>query len=99
VSHRVIYSTTLGLTKMSILIVGEIFSMLTSSNTSGVGIGFLNQSTWPEGMKSLASMVQTGASEGGQKVCEPKKGINDERHPMGNLVHIEPLECLHRIER
>jgi hypothetical protein len=34
-----------------------------------------------------------------ERCCEPKKGIDDENHPMGNLVHIEPLKCLHRIER
>jgi hypothetical protein len=64
-SPRVISSMTLGLTEMSILMVGEILAMLPSSNVSGVGIGFLNQSTWPEGMKYFSSMVQTGASVGG----------------------------------
>jgi hypothetical protein len=63
---RVISSMTLGLMEMSILIVGEIFSIFPSSKASGAGIGFLNQSTWPGGMKSLASMAhRQGASECG----------------------------------
>jgi hypothetical protein len=64
---KVIYSMVLGLIKMSILIVDEIFSIFPSSNVLGAGISFLNQCTWPRGMKSLASMVEIMASEGGWK--------------------------------
>jgi len=44
-----------GTTKMSTLIVGEILSMFPSSKALGVEIEFVNQYTWPRGMKSLPS--------------------------------------------
>jgi hypothetical protein len=64
---RVISSTILGLIEMSILIVGEIITIFQSLKASCSRIGFLNKPTWPRGMKSLDSMVQTGASECGLK--------------------------------
>jgi hypothetical protein len=57
----VIYSTMLGLTKMSILTMGEMLAMLSSSKASGAGIGFLNQSICPRGIKSLASIMHREA--------------------------------------
>jgi len=44
-----------GVTEMSTLMVGEIFAIFPSSKASGVGTGFLNQSTWTEGPKALDS--------------------------------------------
>jgi len=41
-----IFSTMSGLVEISILMVGVIFDMLPSSNVSGAGMGFLNQSTF-----------------------------------------------------
>ena len=49
-----IYSWILGVTEMSILMVGEILAMFPSSKASGAGMGFLNQST-ALGMNSLVS--------------------------------------------
>jgi len=51
VVSRVISSKILSLTKMSILMVGEMLEMFPSSKVSGEGIGFLNQPTYPRGMK------------------------------------------------
>ena len=42
-----ISSTTLRFVEMLILMVGEMLSMFPSSKASGVGMGFLNQSTFP----------------------------------------------------
>ena len=42
-----ISSTTLGLVEILILMVGEMLAMFPSSKASGVGMGFLNQSTFP----------------------------------------------------
>ena len=51
---NMISSMILELVEMSILMVGEMFTMFPSSKASGAGIGFLNQSTFPW-MKSLVS--------------------------------------------
>ena len=40
-------STTSGLVEMLILMVGEMLAMFPSSKASDVGMGFLNQSTFP----------------------------------------------------
>ena len=40
-------STISGLVEMLILMVGEILSMFPYSKASGIGMGFLNQSTFP----------------------------------------------------
>jgi hypothetical protein len=53
----VISSMVLGLMEMSILIVGEMLAMFPSLKALGAGIGFLNQSIYPEGMKSLVSIA------------------------------------------
>jgi hypothetical protein len=42
-----------GLMKMSILTMEEMLSMFPYSKSSGEGIGLLNQSMCPEGIKSL----------------------------------------------
>jgi hypothetical protein len=55
-----ISSTTPFFIEMSILMVGEMLAMLPSSNASGAGMGFLNQSMVPGGIKSLVSTVYTG---------------------------------------
>jgi hypothetical protein len=61
----VISSMILGLMEMSILIVGEMLAMFPSSKASGVGIGLLNQSICPEGIKSLVSIAHMEAWVGG----------------------------------
>jgi hypothetical protein len=73
VTPRVISCMPLCLMEISIFIVGEIFSIFPFSNALGVGIGYFNQSTWREGMKSLASMVQTREFEGVQKELWERK--------------------------
>ena len=52
------YSIFLGSIKIFTLVVGEIFDMFPSSNTSGDGIVFLNQLTFLDGNKHLDSMAQ-----------------------------------------
>jgi hypothetical protein len=52
--------TTPFLMEMSILMVGEMLAMLPSLNASGVGMGFLNQSIGPNGIKYLVSTTYTG---------------------------------------
>ena len=47
-----------GCFEMSILIMGEILDMFPYSNTSDVGMGFLNQTLWPIGREFLASTTQ-----------------------------------------
>jgi len=54
-----------GLMEMLILIVGEILAMFPSSKESRVGIGLLNQSICPDGMKSLVSITHMEAWIGG----------------------------------
>ena len=61
----VISSMMSGLMEMSILTVGEMLAMFPSSKTSRVGIGFLNQSIFPEGIKSLVLIAQMEALIGG----------------------------------
>ena len=61
-ASMVISFITLGLTKMLILMVGEVFSIFPSSKASGVGIGFFNQSTCPGGLNSLVSIAHTWVS-------------------------------------
>jgi hypothetical protein len=58
-------SITPGLTEMSILMVGEMLAKLPSSKASGAGMGLLNQSTIPEGIKSLVSTARMGLWLGG----------------------------------
>jgi hypothetical protein len=53
----VISSMIPGLMEMSILTVGEILAMFPYSKASGVGIGLLNQSICPNGIKSLVSIA------------------------------------------
>jgi hypothetical protein len=53
----VISSTIPGLTKILILTVGEMLVMFPSSKASGAGIGLLNQFIYPDGIKSLVSIV------------------------------------------
>jgi hypothetical protein len=50
-----ISSTMPGLMEMSILMVGEMLARLPSSKASGAGMGLLNQSIVPDGIKSLVS--------------------------------------------
>jgi hypothetical protein len=53
--------------------VGEILAMLPYSKASGAGIGLLNQSICPDGIKSLVSIAHTEAWLGGSKdSCERK---------------------------
>jgi hypothetical protein len=61
----VISSMIPSLMEMSILKVGEMLSMFPSSKASGVGIGLLNQSIFPEGIKYLVSIVHREAWVGG----------------------------------
>jgi hypothetical protein len=61
----VISSMIPGLMEMSILTVGEILAMFPSSKASGAGIGLLNQSICPEGIKSLVSIAHMEAWLGG----------------------------------
>jgi hypothetical protein len=69
----VISSTIPNLMEMSILIVGEILAMFPSSKEYGVGIGLLNQSICPEGIKSLVSIEHMESWIGGKKdSCERK---------------------------
>jgi hypothetical protein len=55
-----ISSTIPCLMEMSILMVGEMLAKLPSSKASGAGMGLLNQSTVPEGIKSLVSTAKMG---------------------------------------
>jgi hypothetical protein len=61
----VISSMIPGLMEMSILTVGEMLAMFPSSKSSRVGIGLLNQSTCPEGIKSLVSITHMEVWVGG----------------------------------
>jgi hypothetical protein len=60
-----ISSTTPGLMEMSILMVGEMLAMLPSSKALGAGMGLLNQSIIPEGIKSLVSIAKIELRLGG----------------------------------
>ena len=53
---KVIFYSIPGLSEMSILMVGEILAIFPSLKASGVGMGFLNQST-SSGIKSLVSIA------------------------------------------
>jgi hypothetical protein len=57
VAPMVISSMILGLREMSILTVGEMLAMFTSSKASGAGIGLLNHSIFPDEMKSFVSIA------------------------------------------
>jgi hypothetical protein len=69
----VISSTILGLMEMSILTVGDILAMLPSSKEYVVGIGLLNHSIFPEGIKSLDLISHTEAWLGGSKASYERK--------------------------
>jgi hypothetical protein len=53
----VISSTMSSLMEMSILTMGKMLAMFSSSKASGARIGFLNQSICPGGIKSLVSIA------------------------------------------
>jgi hypothetical protein len=57
----VISSMILDLMEMSILTVVEMLAMLPYSKESGAWIGLLNQYIFPEGIKSLVSIVHMEA--------------------------------------
>jgi hypothetical protein len=61
----VISSMMPSLMEMSILMLGEMLVMFPYSKSSRAGIGFLNQSICPEGIKSLVSIVHMEAWVGG----------------------------------
>jgi hypothetical protein len=61
----VMSSTILGLMEMSFLKVGEMLAMLPSSKASRVGIGLLNQSICPKGIKSFVLITHMEAWIGG----------------------------------
>ena len=69
----VISSTMPFFMEMSILMVGEMLAMLPSSKASGAGMGFLNQSIGPDGIKSLVSTVYMVCWLGGVKASYEKK--------------------------
>jgi hypothetical protein len=73
VTPMVIYSMILGLMEMLILMVGEMLAMLPSSKASWVGIGLLNQSICPEGIKSLVLIMHMEAWIGGRKASREIK--------------------------
>ena len=52
-----ISSTMPSLMEMSILMVGEMLARLPSSKASGAGMGLLNQSIGPDGIKSCFDRV------------------------------------------
>ena len=89
-----ISSTIPELVEMSILMVGEMLAMFPSSKVSGVGMGFLNQSTFPW-MKSLIS-TKTGQTvtqvlQGGRTsdgACRPT-GI-----PEWLRLQVSPHHCV-----
>jgi hypothetical protein len=56
----VISSTMPFLMEMSILMVGEMLAILTSSKASRAGMGLLNQSIGPTGIKYLVSTRKWG---------------------------------------
>jgi hypothetical protein len=69
----VISSTTPFLMEMSILMVREMLAMLPSSKASGAGMGLLNQSICPDGIKSLVSTAYMGCWLGGVEASCGKK--------------------------
>ena len=69
-----ISSTIHGLMEMSILMVGEMLAKLPSSKALGAGMGLLNQSTVPAGIKSLVSTVKIRFWLGGMRVFYGRKG-------------------------
>jgi hypothetical protein len=68
-----ISSTIPGLMEMSILMVGEMLAKLPSSKASGAGMGLLNQSTVPAGIKSLVSTAKIGLWLGGMRASCGRK--------------------------
>jgi hypothetical protein len=84
---------------MSILIVGEIFSMLPSSNASGAGYWIFEPVYMAKGDEILSF---DGTDRG---ICGWSKGIVCQKK--GSMMKIipwviwciEPLKCLHQIER
>ena len=68
-----IYSTTPLFMEMSILMVGEMLAILPSSNALGAGMGFLNQSIVPDGIKYLVSTTYTGFWLGGMRASCGRK--------------------------
>jgi hypothetical protein len=69
----VISSTTPFLMEISILMVGEMLAMLPSSRESKVGMGLLNQSICPDGIKSLVSTAYMGCWLEGVKASYGEK--------------------------
>ena len=61
----VISSTMPFFMEMLILMVGKMLAMFPSSKASGAGIGLLNQTIFPEGIKSLVSIAHREAWVGG----------------------------------
>jgi hypothetical protein len=80
----VIYSMIPCLMEMFILTVGEILAMFPSSKSSGVGIGFLNQSICHDEIKSLVLISHMEAWLGGPKASCEIKSLCDGVHSMGN---------------
>jgi hypothetical protein len=73
VAPMVISSMMSGLMEISILTVGEMLAILPSSKASGVGIGFLNQSICPDGIKYSDLIVYMEVWLRGTKAfCERK---------------------------
>jgi hypothetical protein len=73
VAPMVISSIIPGLMEISILTMGKMLSMLPSSKALGVGIGLLNQSICPDGIKYLDSIAYMKFWLGGTKAsCERK---------------------------
>jgi len=83
---------------MSTFIVGEMLAILPSSNASGAGIGFLNQSTWPRGITSLASIVYCVAVDEDANTYYGKRTNDDACCPKGYQVQWGLPKCIHRNE-
>jgi hypothetical protein len=91
----VISSTIPGLREMSILTVGEILAMLPSSKASGAGIGLLNQSICPGGMKSLVLITHIWElGQEGERSSVKEKVLYDGAHSMGNQGWLIPPRYL-----
>jgi hypothetical protein len=69
----VISSITPGLMEILILMVGEMLVMLPSSKVSRVGIGLLNQSICPDGIKYLDLIAYMVFWLGGAKASCKRK--------------------------
>jgi hypothetical protein len=96
VTLMVISSITPGLMEISILMVGEMLSMLPSSKSSGSGIGLLNQSICPYGIKYLDSIAYMVSWLGGAKASCERRALGDGADPMSNWGKLIPRGCLHR---